>query len=441
MNRAPSGDSRALRRALERLYRYHPKKIDLSLARIERLLAALGNPHLKLPPVFHVAGTNGKGSVVAYLRAFFEAAGLKVHVYTSPHLVRFNERIRVAGKLIEDRHLIECIEACERANAGGAITFFELTTAAAFLAFSQTRADVCLLEVGLGGRLDATNVIERPLASVIAPVGLDHAAFLGDEPRAIAREKAGIAKADAPLVVARQQPEIMAAIRDFAEERGARVLACGEDWRFGKTREGFTFSGLGVERAFPRPNLPGPHQTANAALALAALKAQRHIRVADGALEKGLTSAQWPARFQPLDPGRFKTRLAQGSRIWLDGGHNPLAAAALKAHLEAALDPDMPFYLVAGMIEGKDARGFLSALAPLASGVFAVPVPGKESAIPPGEVAKIARGLGAAAAAADNPEDALAQIAKSTAGPVQVLITGSLYLSGAVLKHLGIAPQ
>jgi len=429
-----------LNRALVRLSRYHPKSIDLSLGRIARLLNDLGNPERRLPPVFHVAGTNGKGSVVAYLRAMCEAAGLKVHVYTSPHLVRFEERIRVAGKLISTGALADLLVRCERANRGKPITFFEITTAAALLAFAETRAEVCVLEVGLGGRLDATNVIAHPAAAVIAPVGLDHAAFLGTTLRKVAREKAGIAKRGAPLVVGLQKREALAVIRGRAKRTGAKLFAAGHEWRFSETPKGFRFEGFGRPLDLPRPNLSGGHQVANAALAVAALLSQRRVILKESHIRKGLCSAVWAARFQPLPASRFKAGLPKGSRVWLDGGHNPLAGDALSRHLPRVLDPTRPFFVVAGMMEGKDAKGFLVPLLKTAAGFYAVPIHSKEKCVPPASLAAIARRLGVPGVTKSSVPAAMKSIAKKAHGPVEVLVTGSLYLSGAVLKALEIYP-
>ena len=441
MPRRASRDRRRLKRALSRLSRYHPKAVDLSLGRIERLLRKLGHPERRLPPVFHVAGTNGKGSVVAYLRAMCEAAGLKVHVYTSPHLVRFEERIRLAGKLIAPMALADVLGRCEQANRGRPITFFEITTAAALLAFAETKADVCLLEVGLGGRLDATNVVGHPAAAVIAPVGLDHAAFLGRTLRKVASEKAGIAKRGAPLVVGPQKREALAAIRRRAKKIGGRIFAAGRHWRFETKEERFVFSGFGRTLSLPRPSLQGDHQIGNAALAVAALLAQNRIVLAETHIRKGLQSAVWPARFQALPPARFKTALAKASRVWLDGGHNPLAGEALGRQLRDVVTKSRPLYVVAGMIEGKDAKGFLAPVLRRANGFYAVPIRGPEKCIAPATLVAIAKRLGVPARAVNSVDAAVRAIAQPNSGPADILITGSLYLSGEVLKSMRIYPD
>ncbi len=394
----------------------------------------MGNPERKLPPVIHVAGTNGKGSVVAALRAILEAAGLRVHVYTSPHLVSFRERIRLAGTLVEEDHLIEVLKRVETANKGEAITFFEVTTAAALLAFSENPADVCLLEVGLGGRLDATNVIDKPLVTIVTPVGLDHAVFLGDDLKSVAREKAGIAKAGVPLVVAAQQAGALAAIEDQAREVGAPLLVGGRDWGI----DGLEFSGFGKSMTLPRSSLAGEHQAHNAALAVAALFAQGAFKVTRQAIRRGVQRTSWPARFQKLRAADFPISFPKGTDIWLDGGHNPLAGRALAKLLPGVLDRGRPRFLIAGMMEGKDAEGFLTPLAPLFDFFYAVPVPGKDKCAAPEQLCRIAKGLGLGASEAGNVNAALEKISAEAKGTTpQILITGSLYLAGQVLRDIG----
>ncbi len=417
---SPASDETRLDQALSRLYRFHPKKIDLSLERVETLLRKLGNPERNLPPVFHVAGTNGKGSVVAFLGAILKAAGLTVHVYTSPHLVSFRERIRVAGNLIDQDELVDILERIETVNGDDPITFFEITTAAAFVAFAETPADVCLLEVGLGGRLDATNVIKKPLVSIITPIGLDHAAFLGDDLRSVAREKAGIAKAGVPLVAAHQAPEVLAEI-----EKHTVVLLEGRDWQ--------------INPDIPIPALIGDHQFQNAALAIAALSTQDTLAIPPEAINTGLKTVRWPARFQKLEADAFQARLQSGADVWLDGGHNPLAGGVLAETLGKTIDPARPLYLIVGMMEGKDADGFLAPMAPLVAingALFAITVPGKEKCIAPEDLAKTAQRLGLAASAVDGVEDALEDISRLGGAAPQILITGSLYLAGQVLRDI-----
>ena len=316
--------------ALERLKSLHPQLIDLSLDRILPLLQALGRPQDKLPPVIHVAGTNGKGSTVAFLRAIAEAAGLTAHVLTSPHLVRFVERIRVAGRLIEETALAEILERVEAANAGRPITFFEITTVAALLAFAETPADLCLIEVGLGGRFDATNVIEHPAVTVITPVDYDHQDFLGSEISRIAWEKAGIIKPGRPVVSAHQQAEAALVIEAEADKLGAPLRMAGLDFdAYGQA--GRLIVQIG-ERLYdlPPPNLVGPHQFGNAGVAVAAALALNDPRITEAALAEGVSHAVWPARMQRLIAGPLAEKAAaRGADLWLDGGHNPHAARAL----------------------------------------------------------------------------------------------------------------
>ncbi len=419
----------------------HPRTIDLSLGRIERLLAALGHPERRIPPVIHVAGTNGKGSVVAYLRAMFEAAGLRVHAYTSPHLVRFHERIRLAGKLISERELAAVLAECEKANAGEPITFFEITTAAAFLAFSRHAADVTLLEVGLGGRLDATNVIARPRISVITPVSLDHQHFLGNGLAAIAGEKAGILKRGVPAVIGPQHAIATRVIAAAARKAGSPLIRFGEDFDGRRTTDGrLEFRDDDGLLHVPAPALPGRHQFANAALAMAAARAFGEPKLTDTALARGITAADWPARLQKLGRGKESSRLARrGFEVWLDGGHNPHAGRALGRVLAGWRKerPARPVYLVCGMIRTKDPAGFLAPLMAHVAGVIAVPVPDDHAGIPAQDIAAIARRLGRPARTAANIKAAVDALLERKAG--QVLVAGSLYLAGAVLAAEGAA--
>ncbi len=403
----------ALDPVLARLAALHPKLIDLSLERVRRLLARLGNPERRLPPVIHVAGTNGKGSTIAFMRAMLEAAGRRAHVYTSPHLVRFNERIVVDGAMLPDGELLALLEECERANGDRPITFFEITTAAAFLAFSRAPADMLLLEVGLGGRLDTTNVVERPAVTAIAPVARDHTQFLGETLAAIAGEKAGIVKPGAPLVLAPQEAEARAVILAQAARTGAPVY---DDWRV----SGGVFHGRRTVLALPALGLAGAHQAGNAGLALACLEG---FDLPREACLRGLEAARWPARLQ---------RLSEAPEIWLDGGHNPAAGEALAAWLAARA---ARFDLIAGMLDTKDRGQFLAALAPYVARMVAVPVPGSAASVPPAALAATARAAGMDAAAAPDVETALARLG----GARPVLIAGSLYLAGAVLAGRGLA--
>ena len=404
---------------LARLAGLHPKAIDLSLARIARLLDRLGRPQDRLPPVVHVAGTNGKGSVVAVLRACLEAAGLRVHAYTSPHLVRFNERIVVAGREIGDDALAALVDEVEAANAGAPLTVFEAATAAALLAFAREPAGAALLETGLGGRLDATNVV-RPAVAAITPIGLDHQAWLGGTISAIAAEKAAILKPGVPAVVA-PQPEAAAraVVESFAARAGAPLVA----WSARPAPGGFAFRSPRRSAVFPPPALFGAHQLVNAGTALACLDAPGMPRLSDAAIARGLAAVRWPGRLQRLPR-------AGGREVWLDGGHNPAAGAALAA--VAAGWRGRPLHLVVGMMRGKDPRGFLAPLAPCAAALTAVPVPGEANALPPSEVAARAAALGM-------PADVAASVAEAVdrAAPrARVLVCGSLYLAGSVLGEI-----
>lgn len=438
MDHATSTDP-AVQRQLDRLTLLSPGADILGLERITALLARVGDPHLRLPPVFHVAGTNGKGSTCAFLRAAIEASGLSAHVYSSPHLVRFNERIRLAGTLIEDARLAPLL--AEVLDAGGDIgaSFFEVTTAAAFLAFSRTPADACIVEVGLGGRLDATNVIERPAATGIAQLGIDHQSFLGDTAEAIAAEKAGIAKPDVPLVTMAYPMEIALTVAAVAATRGAPVLAAGDAWRWAVEGDRLHYRDAeGVVEA-PLPELAGPHQPANLALAIALLRHQSAIRIPDAALAAAARNARWPARMQRLGSGALLDLLPHGSELWLDGGHNPAAAEAVSATL-AGVARGRPVHLILGMLSNKDATGLLAPFAPLAASLHAVPVPGHEHHAP-ALLADTAQTLGVPhAAPAPDVVSALRAIAREGGAPV-VLILGSLYLAGTVLEANGELPS
>ena len=416
---------------LARMMELHPKVIDLTLDRVWRLLDALGNPQDRLPPVIHVAGTNGKGSTQAMIRAGLEAAGHRVHAYTSPHLARFHERIRLAGDLITEDHLTEVLDRCETANGGVPITYFEITTCAAFLAFAETPADLTLLEVGLGGRLDATNVIARPALTVITPVDLDHQSFLGDTIELIAGEKAGIIKRGVPCVVSPQHENALAVIEDRAEALAAPLFAHGQHWHVGEEAGRLVYQDETGLLDLPLPNLPGPHQITNAGTALAAL---RQLGLpdhdADNVFEAAVTRAEWPARMQRLT-GHPLNDLAPRAELWLDGGHNPAAGHALAATL--ARMPERPTHLVCGMLNTKDVRGYMRPLAAQAASLTAISIPGESATLSAHETATAANEAGLPAMEAPDLQTAIQTIAARDPG-ARILICGSLYLAGHVLR-------
>lgn len=427
-----------------RLTALHPKRIDLSLGRIERLLSALGHPERKLPPVIHVAGTNGKGSTLAFMRAILEAAGQRVHVYTSPHLVRVNERFRIGradgGCLVDDDALASALEECETKNAGAPITVFEMETAAGFLLFSRNPADVLLLEVGLGGRLDATNVVTRPLVSVITRLSMDHHDFLGDSIEQIAAEKAGILKAGVPGVIAAQTGAALAVIERQAARVKAPLMIAGEHFSVTEERGRLVYQDEVGLIDLPRPRLNGRHQFENAGLAIAALRAS-DLQLPPPAFEAGMIRAEWPARMQRLAHGKLTPLLPAESELWLDGGHNAdggRAIAAALADLEERVS--RPLIVVVGMLGNKDAEGFLGNFTGLARRIIAVPVPG-DAGRSPQELAQLAETIGIPALSCNEVVDALKLIAKLDLAPApRVLITGSLYLAGEVLAANGTPP-
>ena len=412
-----------------RLNRLHPKIIDLSLGRIERLLDRLGNPEASLPPVVHVAGTNGKGSVIAFARAIAEAAGQKVHAYTSPHLVRFNERICVASRQIEDAALLALIEECEAVNGEEPITFFEMTTAVAYLAFARTPADLLLLETGLGGRLDATNVIARPSLTALTPISIDHVGFLGETLPEIAAEKAGILKADVACVLALQSPAAAEVILARAGELDAQLIVEGDGWTFEAGGEGLTVTTGQRTLQLPSPGLLGAHQAANAAQAVAILDQLDAPLIDEAAVAEGMKLVHWPARLQRLDGGKLASGLPGGWELWLEGGHNGAAGQVLAA--QAAAWNDKPLYLIAGILNSKDPSGFLSPLAAHATKLFAVAIPGEEASLGADDVAGLASELGLEGEPVASVEVAIAAL--SDAAPGRILICGSLYLAGYVL--------
>ena len=425
-----------------RLNALHPKRIDLSLDRVQRLLAALDHPERKLPPVIHVAGTNGKGSTLAFLRAILEAAGLRVHTYTSPHLVRFNERFRIGGELVSDAELTAVLEECERANGGEPITVFEITTAAGMLLFSRHPADVLLLEVGLGGRLDATNVIDNPIATIVTPISIDHIDFLGDTLEKIAAEKAGIFKPNVPAIIAAQSRDVLGVLERQAARLKAPIKIAGEDWTATEERGRLVYQDDNGLLDLPAPKLYGRHQFENAGLAIAALRAVPQFKISPAAFEAGMVKADWPARLQRLSAGRLVNLIPAGSELWLDGGHNPdggRAVAAALADLEERVS--RPLVLIVGMLATKDCDGFLGNFTGLARRVIAVPVPGVDKAVTAPALADIARKLDLPATSRDNLDEALDAVRKLDLDPPpRILITGSLYLAGEVLRENGTLP-
>lgn len=416
---------------LARLMGLHPKIIDLTLDRLERLLAALDHPEGKIPPAIHLAGTNGKGSTQAMIRAGLEAMGKSVHAYTSPHLARFHERIRLAGSLISEPALSALLDECEAANGGANITFFEITTAAAFLAFSRTSADYTLLEVGLGGRLDATNVIDKPALSVLTPISIDHTQFLGETLPEIAGEKAGIIKRGVPVIVGPQEDAALEVIEARAARLGAPVFAFGQHWHVFEERGRLIYQDENGLLDLPLPNLPGPHQIMNAGAAIAAL---RTLGADEAACEAAVTRAEWPARMQRLRNGPL-VDLAGTAELWLDGGHNPAGGDAVAATL--ARMPARPTHLICGMLNTKDVTGYMRPLADKAASLYAVEIPGEPNTLPATQTEAAARkaGFGTTACAPDVATAIAAITAQDPAA--RILICGSLYLAGQVLKENG----
>lgn len=432
---------------LERLTQLHPRSIDLTLGRLESLLSKMGNPEQNLPPTIHVAGTNGKGSTTAYMRALLESSGKKVHVYTSPHLVRFHERIRLAkdggGELVDDETLISTMLEVERLNDGAEITQFEITTAIAFKLFAEHPADVLLLEVGLGGRLDATNVVDSPIASVITPISMDHESFLGNELGAIAYEKAGILKAGVPAIIARQAQEAMSVIAEVAGRIGAPMRILGQDFDAFSEQGRMLYQTENRVIDLPMPNLVGQHQIGNAAMAIATLETVGLMPSSD-ALEHGLTNTVWPARLQRLQDGALSRLTVPEAEIWLDGGHNPGAGAAVATAM-AALEErvERPLFLIAGMLKTKDPIGFFEPFESLARHVFTVEIPGADASRDAVELAHFATAAGLNAEPAQSVEAALALLSHNwqyERAP-RILICGSLYLAGDVLRNNGTPPS
>jgi dihydrofolate synthase/folylpolyglutamate synthase len=431
---------------MARLLALHPKRIDLSLDRVWRVLDRLDHPERRLPPVIHVAGTNGKGSAIAFMRAILEAAGRSVHVYTSPHLVRFNERFRIGapggGRLAGDEALAAVLEECERANDAEPITVFEIETAAAFLLFSRHPADVLLLEVGLGGRLDATNVVDKPLACAITAVSMDHLEFLGDTIEKIAAEKAAILKRGVPAAIAPQSEAVLAVIERQARLVRAPLRVAGEHWNVHEERGRLVYQDDDGLLDLPRPKLVGRHQFENAGVAMAALRAAG-LKLPLSAFESGVARAEWPGRMQLITQGALKALAPAGSELWLDGGHNAeggRAVAAALGDLEERVP--RPLVLIVGMLATKDAAGFLGNFAGLARHVVAVPIPRQDKSLPAEVLATLARAAGIPAVGGDSLQGALAAVgALALEPPPRILIAGSLYLAGEVLALNGTPPE
>ena len=415
---------------LQRMMALHPKVIDLTLDRMGRCLDAVGNPHEHLPPVIHVAGTNGKGSTQAMIRAGLEAAGQTVHAYTSPHLAWFHERIRVAGEIISEEKLTAILDEVYQANGGHQITYFEITTVAAFLAFVRETADWTLLEVGLGGRHDATNVVDHPRLTIITTVDLDHQQFLGETLGEIAYQKAGIIKRGVPVVIGPQHEESLEVIEAEAAKYGAPCLTHGQHWHAWEERGRLIYQDETGLLDLPLPNLRGPHQIGNAGMAIAAL---RHLGFGEAACEGAVTNAYWPARMQRLHHGPL-VEAAPGAELWLDGGHNPAAGEALAATL--AQMPRRPTYMICGMLSTKDVAGYLRPLAAQADSLHAVAIPGETATLPAEDTAAAAESVGIKATVSPSVADALADIAAGDP-TARILICGSLYLAGSVLRENG----
>jgi len=411
----------------------HPKKIDLTLGRTLDLMEKLGRPQDRLPPVIHVAGTNGKGSLIAFMRAILEAAGYRVHCYTSPHLVRFNERIRLGGELIPERQLSKLLGYCETLNEGRPITFFEITTAAAFRAFAETPADALLLECGLGGRYDSTNVVDRPVLTAITPVSMDHMQFLGETLSAIAGEKAAIQKAGVPSVIGEQPSDAADVIAQYAVTAGAPLHRYGAEWVVSGGPDGLRVRSGATIRQLPSPVLQGAHQLHNAGMAVACVDKLEGFNIGNAAIAEGLTKASWPGRLQRLRRGPLVELLPSGWELWLDGGHNAAAGAALAA---VARDwGDRPLDLVVGMLNTKDLAAFLRPVAPTVRALASVAIPGEEASLSAAEAAQAARDLLLRVIPSKDVAAAVRSLVEGAEAPGRILICGSLYLAGVILAH------
>ena len=430
-----------LKKILERLENLHPKKIDLSLSRLKKLLLKLGNPHLDLPPVIHIAGTNGKGSVTSFLRSIFESSGYSVNVYTSPHLIRFNERIRIKSKLISDKFLSELLQECELKNDGESITFFEITTAAAFLAFSREKSDILIIETGLGGRFDATNVIPKPILSVLTPISIDHTNLLGNSLSKIAKEKLGIIKSNSSVVISEQNARLRKLIRDYAMTKKVKIYQEGSQWRILEKdykNKNFFFSFEKKSFCLPFPNLFGDHQIENAATASSSALAQKVFNVTEKSISLGIKRTKWPARMQNLDNGQLSKYVGKKFDIWLDGGHNLHACEAMLKVLNQWKGDKI--YLILGMIDGKDPINFISTLAPRVTSVTILPIK-DHLHINLQQIKRILinkPNFNLKLHSSNNIYEALSQIKKISSGG-KIFICGSLYLAGEILKADGFS--
>jgi len=429
---------------LTRLLELHPKSIDLSLERLERLLATLGHPEKHLAPVIHLAGTNGKGSVLSYMRTSLEAAGVTVHSYTSPHLVRFHERIRLGvnkgvSEHIDEYHLSALLEECEKANAGHPITFFEITTAAAFLAFARHEADFVLLETGLGGRLDATNVIDQPALTILTSIDMDHQQYLGDTLEEIAIEKAGILKPDVPCIVATQKSASLSTIETLAAKKQSPLLISNQDWQAFEQHGRLVYQDEAGLLDLPLPRLAGRHQIDNAGTAIAALRALHYTSLTQAHIEEGLRNTRWPARFERLETGSLHELAGENTEIWLDGGHNPHAARAIASALADLEDRvPKPVVLILGMLNTKEIGGYLAPFKGLCEHIITVKIPGEANAVSAEDLGLEAVKQGFTTTSAQSLEHALKQVGSSADREQRLLICGSLYLAGNVLKlHRG----
>ena len=430
---ADAKDPRSSDAILARLMALHPKKIDLTLGRTVDFLDKLGRPQDRLPPVIHVAGTNGKGSLIAFMRAILEAAGYRVHCYTSPHLVRFNERIRLAGELIPETQLSQLLGYCEIVNEGRPITFFEITTAAAFRAFAETPADILLLECGLGGRYDSTNVVDRPAFTAITPVSMDHMQFLGETLAEIAGEKAAIQKAGVPSIIGEQSSDAADVIAQYAATAGAPLHRYGAEWGVSGGTEVLRVRSGATTRQFPAPSLQGAHQLHNAGMAIACLEKLDGFDVGDAAIAEGLTNATWPGRLQRLRQGPLVELLPKGWELWLDGGHNAAAGEVLAA---AARDwEDKPLDLIFGMLNTKDLSAFLRPVAPAIRACASVAIPGEEASLSAEEAAQAARALLLRTRSSEDVAAAIRNLVNDAERPGRILICGSLYLAGFILAR------